>query len=120
MGNFLAILPRQPGINTTTRSRRGIDLARRLKGQPPTNTLDSALASVTVFSRRNGTGGRIVIDAASNSWLLAVGTWFHRDGYGSGAEPRLLSRYLESDAVTLARELDGFFCLVIGDSRRNE
>ncbi len=120
MGNFLAILPRMPGLDVAPLLDRGIEIARRLKGQTPASRLQTRSGGAALFARCNGSTSSIVTDPGSGSWLLAAGTWFHRDGYGSGAEGRLLSCYLAGDARMLARELDGFFCLVIGDARNGE
>ena len=120
MGNFLAIVPRVPTADTDSLLRKGIDTARRLKGETAAGTIRSLCGCAAAFARRNGTASAIATDPASGSWLLAAGTWFHRDGYASGAEARLLARYLATDAATLARETDGFFCLVIGDVRAGE
>ena len=120
MGNFLALVPRVPAADTASLLRKGIDAARRLKGDVVASTLQGPNGCAAAFARRNGTASAIATDPASGSWLLAAGTWFHKDGYGSGAEARLLARYLATDALTLAREMDGFFCLVIGDVRAGE
>lgn len=120
MGNFLAVFPRLPTVDTSPVLRRGIDIARQLKGQSAASTFLGPSGYAAVFARRNGTASPIATDEASGSWLLAAGTWFHRDGYGSGAEARLLERYLATDADTVAREMDGFFCVVIGDARAGE
>ena len=72
------------------------------------------------FPRQNGSGTPIVTDQPTGSWLLALGTWFHAMGYGSGAEIRLLQRYLEAGEERLAQELEGFFILVIGDARTQQ
>ena len=120
MGNFLAVFPRLPAADPSPVLRRGIDIARQLKGQTTAGTFVSPSGCAAAFARRNGTASPIATDKASGSWLLAAGSWFHRDGYSSGAEARLLARFLATDAYTLARELDGFFCLVIGDGRAGE
>ncbi len=68
----------------------------------------------------NGSGAATAVDPHTESWLLAIGTWFHSEGYSVGAEPKLLSRYLEVGRIRLAQELEGFFVIVIGDSRTRE
>ena len=96
MGNFLAIVPRAATADIAALLRKGIDTARRLKGQTAASTFQSPSGCAAAFARRNGTASAVATDQASGSWLLAAGTWFHRDGYGSGAEARLLARYLAS------------------------
>lgn len=121
MGNFLAILPSSPlrheGAQTFL---SGLGLVRRLKGQPPSSIIETEWVRAASFSRRNGSGTPIVIDAPTGCWLLAIGTWFHNGNYGSGGESHLLRSYLEVGAARLARELEGFFVIVIGDARTRE
>lgn len=68
----------------------------------------------TVYPRCNGSGTPIAIDPATGSWLAALGTWFHDSRNNHPAY--LLQRYLDGGAQQLARELNGFFALVIGDA----
>lgn len=92
--------------------------ARSLKHQVPRATPRGDWALAAAFPRANGSGGQLVQDAATGSWLLAVGTWLDAAG---GDEPRaLLQRYLAANAMSLARSLEGFFCIVIGDARTRE
>ncbi len=72
------------------------------------------------FARENRSGTPIVSDPKTGSWLLVTGTWFHVEGFGTGAESRLLDRYLEVGAARLGEELEGFFVIVIGDGRTRE
>ncbi|MBI3775594.1 MAG: hypothetical protein HY273_08575, partial [Gammaproteobacteria bacterium] len=88
-----------------------------MKSQVPSSTVERDWASAAVFARINTSGAPIALDPHTGSWLLAVGTWCHADGYSSGAEGRLLQRYLEVGAQRLGRELEGFFNVVIGDAR---
>jgi hypothetical protein len=121
MANFLVVLPRlQPGPTDPGLLQKGIDRAGMLKRQTPTSRHETTWGAAALFARRNGSGAPIAHDPATGSWLLAAGTWFHEQGFGSGDEGKLLTRYLEVDALALARELDGFFCLVIGDGRTRE
>ncbi len=77
-------------------------------------------AHAASFPRQNGSGTPIVTDQTTGSWLVAIGTWFHTEGYGAGEESQALNRYLEVGANRLARELEGFFVFVIGDARTRE
>lgn len=72
------------------------------------------------FPRRNGSGSAIATHEATQSWLLAVGTWFHAGGAASGEESRLLVRALEIGADKLANELEGFFVIVFANGRTRE
>ena len=98
----------------------GVDAARRLKQQIPRDTVNLPWASAAAFPRQNGSGGRIVCDPQTGSWLLASGTWFHSANPGVGDDSVLLKRYLEAGAKQLAAELEGFFAIVIGDGRSRE
>jgi hypothetical protein len=98
----------------------GLDAARELKSQVPDGTAETDWALAASFPRENGPRAPLVTHSATGSWLLALGTWFHSEGYASGEEARLLKRCLETDPVRLGRELEGFFVLVIGDARSRE
>lgn len=80
----------------------------------------SAWRRVAVSPRANGSGGRVVQDPRTDSWLAVAGTWFHGGGFASGEEERLLAEYLAGGAERLARDLEGFFLLLIGDGRLRE
>jgi hypothetical protein len=98
----------------------GLDAARCLKMQVPNNVVETAWVHAASFARQNGSGTPIVTDMNTGSWLLTFGTWFHTENYATGAEARLLHRYLEIGAERLSRELEGFFVVVIGDARTRE
>lgn len=87
----------------------------RLKSQRPTGLVESDFACVASYARINGTGTPVVVDPDSRDWLVAVGTWFHDAGYGSGQEARLLQRVKEVGPDQLAREVEGFFVIVCGN-----
>jgi hypothetical protein len=121
MGNFLAIV----AVAATEQQaeqlfRSGLESARALKQQSPDQTLTSPWSRAASFPRQNGSASPLVQDAQTGSWLLVIGTCFHRNGRGPGNQSQLLDRYLQVGALQLARELDGFFCIVIGDGRSKE
>ena len=118
MGNFLVIVPTTP--DGMRQFQAGIDAARKLKQQTPRDTVTVPWAGAAAFPRQNGSGGRIVCDPQTGSWLLASGTWFHAANPGSGDESVVLKRYLEAGPGQLAAELEGFFAIVIGDGRSRE
>ena len=121
MGNFLTVVPARALLpEATTLFRSGVELARRHKSQTPSHQLEMDWVCTASFPRRNGSGTPIVVDPATGCWLQAIGTWFHAQGYATGAEARLLNRYLEIDPRQLGRELEGFFVIVIGDARSRE
>lgn len=121
MASFVVVIPSQkdsilaPGL-----FRAAIQSASRARSTPQINDVTKPWASAAVFAHRNGSGSAIAGDGQSGSWLLAIGPWFHDDGYASGSEPRLLHAYLQTGALDLARALEGFFCIAIGDGRTQE
>lgn len=119
MANFLAFSA-VPGDPAACAKQFDVAIAHAqiLKQQTPRTIKRCDWALAASFPRANGSGGQLVQHAATGSWLLAVGTWMRPDGDDDAAA--LLERYLARDAVTLARELEGFFCLVIGDARTRE
>ena len=121
LGNFLVIISSkdfQSEANQLFRS--SLEIARYIKFPPPDGMVETEWAYAASFARQNGSGTPIVYDPETESWLLAIGVWFHGDGYGSGEESRLLARYLELDPLLVGRELEGFFVIVIGDGRTQE
>ena len=121
MGNFLAIVAVEGSEQEADHHfRRGLKSARTLKQQVPGQITVSGWSQAACFPRQNGAGAPLAQDAHSGCWLLAIGTWFHQHGLTPGDDPQLLQRYLQAGAVQLARELQGFFCIVIGDARSKE
>lgn len=98
----------------------GLKVARGLKSQVPSRTIELDWVHAASFPRQNGSGTPVVTDPVTGSCLIALGTWFHAEGNGSGTEARLLHRYLETGPSRLAQELDGFFAIVIADARTRE
>lgn len=121
MGNFLVVISSRSSDSEAKRLfHSGLDAARELKAQTPSRIVETPAARAASFPRRNGSGTAIVSEPGSGSWLLAVGTWFHSDDFSVGQESRLLDRYLDVGATQLGGELEGFFVIVIGDSRTGE
>jgi hypothetical protein len=100
--------------------RSGLDTFQRAKSREPSGAIETDWASVATFARLNGSGTPVLVDGATGTWLIGLGTWFHQSGLGSGEEARLLQRYLEVGCEELASELEGFFTIVIGDGRSRE
>ena len=121
MGNFYIVVAAEgQGGEAREYFRTGLDAAQELKSQVPDRTLETDWALAASFPRQSGPRAPLVTDPETGSWLIALGTWFHTAGYASGAEDRLLKRYLETDPVRLGRELEGFFVLAIGDAKSRE
>ncbi|MBI3422434.1 MAG: hypothetical protein HY011_05805 [Acidobacteria bacterium] len=114
MGNFLLISG--TGEAAATAWRNGLAQAQRLKGSAPARVLETAGLWVASFARQNGSGAPLLRDEATGNWLLAVGSWFHADGYGTGAEARLLARLAQVGSAQVAQELSGFFTLLFGEA----
>lgn len=113
MANFLIVLSSRPQAPQPV-FERAMDANARLKKQPVLASINLTPVQAAVFARRNGTGGEIARDSIDR-FLLATGTWLHRDGYGTGSAPRLLQRFLEVGAEQLAQELEGFFFIAAGN-----
>lgn len=110
MAGFVVVIPsQQDSILAPGLFRTAIDSASQVWSTPQINDATEPWASAAVFARHNGSGSAIVSDGPSGSWLLAIGPWFHGDGYASGSEPRLLQAYLRTGGLALARALEGFF-----------
>jgi hypothetical protein len=121
VGNFLVVIPPK-GAAATARQifHDGLHAAQEIRSQTPVNSTENEWAFAASFARQNGSGGALAADKNTGSWLLSTGTWFHNDGYSSGSESRLLQRYFEIGAKRLARELEGFFVLILGDAETRE
>jgi len=121
VGNFLVVLsPDAAQSKSEELFKAGLSHAQRIKSQAPKHTIDAAYARAASFARRNGSGGNLVTDAATGCWLMTAGSWFHPDGYGSGDEPWLLQRILDTTVARVAPGLEGFFALVFCDARSRE
>ena len=119
MGNFLAILASESWQAESTRLfDSGLQIARSLKNPEPAKKISTDSVRAAAFPRHNGSGGDIVRDKDSGDWLFAVGSWFHSSGIGPGEERGLLQRFQQVGPVQLARELEGFFTLFIGDGHK--
>ncbi len=121
MANFIVI---SPGKDDRTQARdlfrQSLNLARILKRQEAMGTIENGWSYAAVCRRRNGSGSSPVTDIRTGCWLISVGSWFHNHGFSVGEESRLLERYLEVGQPTLAHELEGFFIIVVGDSRTKD
>ena len=121
LGNFLVSISTVSQSNAdNARFQKALALLSGFKSQTLYQGARSPWVQAASLARHNGSASRVASDSVSQSWLLAVGTWFHGDGYGTGSEGRLLSRYLEVGAGRLGREMEGFFVLVISDARVRE
>lgn len=121
MGNFLAVVAAeslQPEADRIFQS--GLRIAQHLRNPAPSQFANTRVSRAVSFPRQNGSGTPIVCNAITGNWLLAIGTWFHSAGFASGEEHKLLQCYEEGGPVNLAREMEGFFTVAIGDADRNE
>src|SRR5467141_2502296 len=121
MGNFLVVVNSDGARQEAERLfQSGLYFAQELKSQVPSRIVRCDRAIAATFPRENGSGTPIMSDSTTGNWLLASGTWFGSEGLASGQESLLLERYAKIGAVRLARELEGFFVIVIGDARTRE
>ncbi|MBI3756933.1 MAG: hypothetical protein HY267_03050 [Deltaproteobacteria bacterium] len=121
MGNFLILVSRAEQQDDAERFFiAGLEHFRQVKMASPNGLLRTSWVRAAAFARLNGSGTPLVTDPYTASGLLAVGSWFHRDGYSVGSEERLLKRYGEVGAEQLGRELEGFFTIVVIDASGKE
>jgi hypothetical protein len=121
MANFLVVLsgdPRQPIAERVFRS--GLKAAQELKLQQPMSTLERSTERAAIFARQNGSGSPITIDQETGSWMLATGQWFYSEELATGSEARLLTEYLRRGPNEFVSKLEGFFVIIVGDSRTGE
>ncbi len=121
MGNFFILL--SPAAQQDEAERyfaTGLDHFRQVKMAEPNGFVRLSWVRAAAFARLNRSGTPLVTDPQTGSGILAVGSWFHRDGYSVGGEERLLKRYGEVGAEQLGLELEGFFTIVILDASRKE
>ena len=96
---------------------RGVNVARALDLGCPNGVVQTNWAQAATFPRKNGSGSAVVTDVKTGSWLLSIGTWFHPQESRLVPTAFLLDRYLDIGGLQLAKELEGFFVIVIGDAR---
>lgn len=120
MGSFVAILPK-PGDepDAAAQLRQALECSERLGFPRSHSVIERPEACAAVLPRQNGSFSPLVEDQKSRCWVLAAGTWFH-PSCPSGGEENLVARYLEVGARRLAREIEGFFLLLIGDPRQGK
>ena len=122
MGNFFAIVASKPSslAETDRLFERGLQIAGSFRNSGPRKKISVSSLRIASFARENGSGGVMVDDRGAGDCLLALGSWFHSSGLGPREEQGLLQRYQAVGAVQLARELEGFGLVVIGNVRQNE
>lgn len=121
LANFLILVP---GAGATPAAKhdfqRGLQLMQAFKSLQPNGTHEADFAHVASFPRLNGSGAPVLVDPRTGNWLVAIGTWFHDDGYGCGEERRLLQRFGEVGPQRLADEVEGFFVIAAGNAATRE
>lgn len=119
MGTFLIVLPRLPNaaLSRSTFEHALAD-ARQLGRPQPRQIEEIGETRVASYPRLNGTASPIAVDKQSGDWLLTAGTWLLPNVSTEDREASLLRRYHEVGVKQLAQELEGFFVVLIGDSRR--
>lgn len=117
MGSFFILMP-EPGSSDHVAPLFGsaLQLAQTVPGQAPSSVLRTDDAQIATFARCNGSGSKVARDPATGNWLVAIGTWFHRDGYASGQETCLLESFQKKGIRDLANALEGFFTICVGDA----
>jgi len=121
MSNFLVILSSRGNLQQATEVfHQGVQFAERIRQQKPTRQFETDWVFVATFPRMNRSPCPFILDKKSGDWLLVSGTWFHREGWGSRQESRLLARLQEIGLKKVAQEIEGFFVLVYGSARSKE
>ncbi len=121
MGNiFIVISPDKSQLESEELFKAGLRFAQRIKSQAPKNRINLSYVRAATFARRNGSGGAMVTDDATGCWLMAAGSWFHKEGYGSGNEKWLLQRMIDTPVDRVTPNLEGFFIIVYCDARSRE
>ena len=121
MGNFFVVTSDQPFAEEAKQVFQfGLDRTLDWNSCSPDSLVVNHGCHATHFPRQNGAGRAIASDEYTRSCLLAIGTWFHSDGCASGEETQLLKRYLAVGPERLAKELEGFFTIVIADGQTQE
>jgi asparagine synthase (glutamine-hydrolysing) len=118
MGSFFILLSTPEGAgHGAPQFHAALGLARRIAMGPPSGTYEANGARVASFPRKNRSGSAVLVDPLTGNWLVAMGTWFHRDGFAVGEELRLLEDFRKSGVRNLANKLEGFFVIAIGEPR---
>lgn len=91
-------------------------IARALGHPQHGNPVSRACVRAIAYRRHDGSGAPLAEDLLTGSWILAAGTWFHRDGFASGDESFLLERLLRVGIERLAGETEGLFTFVSWDA----
>jgi asparagine synthase (glutamine-hydrolysing) len=112
VGSFLiTIAPQDSFASAADTFQRGLARA----AQPVQQTIAATGMHIAAFARWKGAGAALATEDASGRWLLAVGSWFHKEGASLGEEAALLSRIGRIGPERVARELEGFFAIMYGD-----
>jgi hypothetical protein len=118
MGSFFILLSKPECSDQGAKLfHGGLELARTVPGKNPDEVMETQDVRIASFARQDGSGSKLARDPATGNCLVAIGTWFHRDGYASGREARLLEDYRKSGARGLADNLEGFFTIAVFDAR---
>lgn len=86
----------------------------------PADQLVEPWCETLVFDREYGPKIRIERDPDSDSWIFAIGTWFHDTGHANGDEKALLDLIQANGIDRVTQGLEGFFNLVIGNGRKRQ
>src|SRR5271167_3117109 len=114
-GAFVAFVPcHESGVEAEDLFQRASRVIQEMNRRGPDSTLSNGWSFTASYPRLNGSGASIVTDAATGSWLAALGTFFHR--CGNNRPEYLLEQYLASGPEGLVNDLDGFFVMIAGNA----
>lgn len=116
MSNFFLFSTHQP----LTLAPHARILFHELKGLAPATQWSGPSGEVLVFDARASRTPQVARAVDSNTWLMAVGTWFDETGLGIGDEAKLLMRISRDGLPAVMSTLEGFFVLLIGNDVSGE
>ena len=121
MGDFLIIIPARDRVHETKQAfYSAIHISRKIKLLESAGITEKEWYYAASFPRANHSDSPIVADPGTGNWLLTIGSWFHKQGYSSGDETRLLKRLSQIKPQVLGAELEGFFVIVFGNAQTRE
>jgi asparagine synthase (glutamine-hydrolysing) len=99
---------------------RGREALRCFKGITYSDEIATPAAAAAVAPPIRTSDKKIWRSPAGDVWLVDLGLWLPIPARAGLNGSWLISRYLEGGAERLAKELQGIFAIVIGDSRTGE
>jgi len=99
---------------------KGVRALSRFKGVQITDSAISTTASLTVAPATSATDKRIARSGDDQVWIADFGTWLPLPAAPGRDAAWLVEQYLAHGAAGLARQLQGFFAIIIVDQRQRQ